>query len=446
MRDQLVMWQSKQVKKMYNIKKIFNLLFVSQFLFPLVAMAGGENNINSLLSSWKNPVMSHCLGSNVGKATIGTQKDVCKGGYNLDNLQPSQCVLGDDMGMLMLVAREVNDRGARFCPTTIYAEKKKKGNAWTLYAEPAQGSQPCYWLCKPGYSGEGCNDTTLNGCDSVPITRNIFDNLTMARDPKVESAVAMFHWNQYKECWGNYDEEHDMLLVVSDWLPSGHGAYATPYVIRAHRGSNKSGRAGVYGWPAGESTLLCKNGYTANAGYNDCIPVDETTCALTQTCSNWPSNAFDEETMLLEYNNVAGCYQYRCREKGYAFPSLADRTCQPCTENLRGGASPDSGVCIQCDIGYIFDADSPSTNYCVAAAGYDKTTMQYGTGQSKETPLNNQCWMIAEAEAYSDCVKGIKKPTLVRSDLPLLQAVPAVTKVPTLSNYKLNQTTLKIAQ
>ena len=73
--------------------------------------------------------MSHCQSSNFGNATIGRYKDTCKGNYGIDANSPGQCVLGDDMGVLLLVAREVNENGARFCPTTVYAEKKKKGNA-----------------------------------------------------------------------------------------------------------------------------------------------------------------------------------------------------------------------------------------------------------------------------------------------------------------------------
>lgn len=412
---------------MINAKKIFLSLFIAQII-PCVAFAGGENNINALLSSWKNPVMSYCNDANMGNSTIGRDKDTCKGNYQIDNSTPAACLLGDDMGVLMLVAREANENGARFCPTTIYAEKKKRGDAWTLYAEPAQGAQPCYWLCKPGYGGESCQSTTPTGCDSAPFRRDDFNTLTMARDPQVESAIAMFHWNQYDHCnasgISSQKQEHDMILAVSDWLPGGHGAWAAPFVIRAEREGKKSQKGGINAWPAAEATLLCKNGYTANAAGNDCVPIDESACALTQMCSNWPSNDFDATTMALEFNDNMGCYTYKCREKGYAFPSNADRTCQPCTENLRGGPSPEDGTCVHCDIGYIYDSESPSTGYCVKAAGYDKAAMQYGTGQSKATPLNNQCWMIAEAEAYSDCVKhGVTTLTPVRATAMSVKSV-----------------------
>ncbi len=373
---------------------------------PCVAFAGGENRINTLKASWKSPTMTYCLGSNMGDATIGRDRETCKGNYSIDANSPGQCVLVDDMGVLMLVAREVNENGARFCITTIYAEHKKKGNAWTLYAEPAQGSQQCHWLCKPGFSGEGCANTTPTGCDSTPFRRDDFNSYTMARDPQVESAVAMFHWNEYKGCGVHKGQEHDMILAVSDWLDGGHGAWARPFVIRARREGWKSVRGGIEAWPAAEATLLCKNGYTANAAGTDCIPVDETACALAQTCSNWPSNGFDSATMIMEYNNNMGCYQYRCRESGYAFPSTTNRTCQECALNMRGGPSPVDGTCIKCDVGQIFDEKASATGFCIPTDGYTKTDLQYGKAKTKsdQPDVSRQCWTIQAPDDYKICV------------------------------------------
>lgn len=392
--------------------RVANRLFLSLLLagvVPGIAVAGGGVKINNLVSSWKNPIMSHCMTSNLGNATIGRYRETCKGNYSIDANSPSACVLGDDMGILVMVAREVNENGARFCPTTIYAEKKKRGNAWTLYSEPAQGVQPCYWLCKAGYGGEGCQSTDISGCDSVPLRRDDFNSLTMARDPQFEDSIPMFHWNQYKGCGVNKGQEHDMILMISDWLPSGHGAYAAPFVIRARREGYKSKRGGIDAWPAGESTLLCKNGYTVNAAGNDCEPVDANTCALTNICDGWSSSAFDETTMLMEYDDSVGrsCYTYRCREAGYAFPSIGDKTCQPCTTSLRGGVSPADGTCVACELGQIFDETASASGYCVPADAYTRTDMQYGVNQTKDSaPLDDQCWMMFEPDEYSACVRG----------------------------------------
>lgn len=357
--------------------------------------------------------MSHCSKSDTGDATIGANKDICIGNYSIDRNSPSQCVLGDDMGVLMLVAREVNENGAKFCVTTIYAEHEKKGDAWTLYAEPAEGTQQCHWLCKPGYTGEKCQGTTLNGCDSVQFLRSDFDKYKMARSIGVESSIAMFHWNQYKSCGVHADQEHDMILVVSKWLEGGHGAWATPFVIRARREDYKSRKGGIDAWPAGESTLLCKNGYTANAAGNDCVAIDEATCAITQLCSGWSSNSYDQSTMKLSYDSEKKCYQYRCNNAGYAFPSTTDKTCQACFTNVRGGASPVDGTCVQCAVGQIFDETATDTGYCRATTSYSSTDLQYGKGKTRNNTststastksLSTACWTFVSADDYKKCV------------------------------------------
>jgi len=389
-----------------TIKQIFLSLLVAQFI-PCMAFAGGQNPINNLVSSWKNPTMSHCNTSKIGNATIGKYKNICVGNYKIDANSPRQCVLIDDMGVLMMVAREVNENGAKFCITTVYAEHERKGKAWTLYGEPAEGAQPCYWLCKAGFHGEKCQDTTPTGCDSTPFLRENFDKFNMAREPKVESAIAMFHWNEYKGCGAHSSQEHDMLLVISDWLENGHGAWATPYVVRARREGWKSKRGGIDAWPAGEPTLLCKNGYTATASGKDCQAVDEKTCAMTQLCSNWPDNKFDETTMDLFWNAEKQCYQYRCKEYGYAFPSADNKTCQSCFSNYRGGVSPVDGTCVECPLGQVFDESA--TGYCRETKSYLQSDLQYGLNKNQNTAGINKvaCWMKTDIEEYKACVTGV---------------------------------------
>ena len=390
---------------MISNNKIFLFLFLC-VLVPCGAFASGKD-ISALKASWKNPKMSYCYWSDLKNATIGKDKDTCKGGYSIDNNTPSQCSLdGSNMGVLMLVARDVNEHGAYFCPTTIHAKHRSQGNAWTLYAEPAQGTQSCYWLCKTGYSGDHCGKTTSDGCDSVPLKRSDFDNLTMSNSPQVETSISMFHLGERDSCDVNYNQEHDMILAVSDWLPSGHGAWATPFVVRARREAYDNDKSGVEVWAAGEATLLCKNGYTANAAENDCVAIDEAACGLTKMCENWPSILFDTTTMVLEYNSDEGCYKYRCRESGYAFLSSEDKTCQPCATNLRGGVLEDDGTCVICDVGKIFDSNAVSTGFCSETVAYDKRVLQYGKGKDKHTDIAQQCWTILEPTDYINCVKG----------------------------------------
>ena len=392
--------------------RIFLILFFP-LLLPYSVFASGID-ISALKGSWNNPGMSHCGFSDLKNATIGKNKDVCRGGYNIDDNTPSQCSLdGSNMGVLMLVAREVNEHGAYFCPTTIHAKHRSWGNAWTLYAESAQGAQPCYWLCKAGYSGEGCSKTTPDGCDSVPLNRDDFDNLTMSDSPQVESVIPMFHLGEREACGVNYNQEHDMILAVSDWLSSGHGAWASPFVVRARRESYNNSKSGVEVWPVGEATLLCKNGYIVNKENNDCIAIDEAMCAINQMCPDWPSSAYNGLTMVVEYYEPSNCYKYRCIEKGYAFASSAEKTCSFCTTNIRNGVSPEDGTCIKCDVGKIFNENAKDQGYCSTAVSYINSDLQYGKGKNKSIDINQQCWTSADLDPtdYINCVKGTANNT-----------------------------------
>ena len=404
-----------------NMKKILTIMMVAAL--PCAAFAGGGTKANSYKSAWKNPTMNVCKMSDMGNSSIGLHKDICKGSFAIDANTPGECVLGDDMGVLMLVAREINANGARFCVTTVYAEHKKKGNAWTLYSDAAEATNVCQWLCKPGYSGEGCNANSASTvCDTTLLRRDDFNAYTMKRDPNVEDSVAMFEWNNYQGCGVHKGQEHDIILAVSDWLDSGHGAWARPFVVRARREGWKSKRGGVEVYPAAEPTLLCKSGYKANAAGNDCEPIDGSKCAqscldksgsdlmecvTSQLCTNWPADSFDSSSMTMEYNTNAGCYQYRCKEAGYAYASVTDRTCSPCASDMHGGVSPSDGTCVQCPVGKIFDEKAASTGYCSPTNAYTKTDLQYGKGQTRSsapTTVTEQCWTIQTPDDYKVCV------------------------------------------
>lgn len=393
--------------KMLLIRNI-SLLFVLTVL-AFDVFAGGINN-NDMKKNWGNAQMSYCKASNPGNAVIGNKKDVCTGNNN------SACLLGDDYGMLMLIARDVNANGAKFCVTTVYGDREKKKTAWTIYAEPAQGTK-CFWLCKSGYSGDGCSSTTPSGCDTTPLQRSDFDKYSISRDIGVEGGIYMFHWDENQDCGLNSGHEHDMVLGISDWLPSGHGAKARSFVISSRRGDWKEPVAWPQVWGVGEETLLCKNGYRANAAGTDCEAIDENECAKSQMCSGWNSGAFNQETMIMEYTESCandtgstGGYIYKCKEAGKAFVSATDKTCADCTTNLRGGISPQDGTCVKCDLGKIFNSDAASSNYCVEARALTKTDLQYGSGKTKNSllDLGDQCWTISDPEEYKNCVKGIK--------------------------------------
>ena len=394
---------------MKNILKLFSGLLI----LPLVSGAAfaAKINISHLKSSWGNPELGRCEdNTNVRNAVIGNNKN-CKG-----NNRDDWCRLGDDYGVLMLIAREVNENGAYFCPTTVYGEKHGRGDSWTLYGDSSQG-QGCFWACKKGFSGEKCQSTTVLACDTEPVTRSTYDSYAMVREPEIEDYIPMFELNQYENCTYKRDifgEEHDQFLAVVDWLPSGHGVVVQPMSVRANMWKRGNWEAAIIAYVAGTSQVLCKNGYTVNSVGTDCVPLDEEKCAANEMCADWATVNFDEENMVKELSltcvNTRGTtagVQYRCKAPGYAFASVIDHTCTPCVESMRTGINPSNGTCVTCEIGEIFDATAPG--YCAEATGFSQEQMQYGTGQNKNVELELQCWTIVDPDGYSNCVRGIEE-------------------------------------
>ena len=391
---------------MKHILKLFSGLLI----LPLISGTAfaAKINISHLKSSWGNPELGRCEGNtNVRNAVIGNNKN-CKG-----NNRDDWCRLGDDYGVLMLIAREVNENGAYFCPTTVYGEKHGRGDSWTLYGDSSQG-QGCFWACKKGFSGENCQSTTVTACDTEPVTRSTYDSYAMVRDPEIENYIPMFELNQYKNCTfkrNKFGEEHEQFLAVVDWLSSGHGVVVQPMSVRANMWDRGNWEAAIIAYVAGTSQVLCKNGYTVNSAGTECVPLDEEKCAANEMCADWATVNFDEENMVKElsltcvntHGTTAGV-QYRCKTPGYAFASVVDHTCTQCVENMRTGVNPSNGTCVTCEIGEIFNASAPG--YCADATGFSQEQMQYGTGQNKNVDLERQCWTITDPDDYDDCVRN----------------------------------------
>lgn len=393
-------------KKMKMIKNIFVISFLG-IVFASPSFAGTKS-VAGQKSYWGNPSQVTCPASfNTGDAIIGTQKDICTGNNN------AACKLGNDYGALMLVAREVKQYGAQFCVTTVVGDNKKKGNAWTLYYDSSKGEK-CFWLCKPGYSASSQCSSKATSCDSTLIKRSNYDSYAIARVTNVEDKIAMFYMNNYQKCARNTKHEHDMILGITEWTTSGHGAFAQPVVVQAWRGDWKS----TTGWPrislAGTKTLLCKDGYKANSAGTDCVR-DEAICKTEtnatieaqkdNSCSGWEMSGLDETKY--ELKKVGNCYQYRCSEPGTGFTSASVRTCVECTGDGRVGVSDDTGACVKCATGKVFSNTAASSGYCKDVKKQLATTdLQYGLGQSQNIEFKDQCWTLTDMDEYKDCVMG----------------------------------------
>lgn len=372
------------------------------------AIAGGRNN-NAMKQHWTNPTMSHCLTHDIGDACVGGSLSGCKNWINPqnnDNVGANRGTAQDEGAILMLVARDVNENGAKFCVTQLQGANKNKKNAWTVYYNPAGNITNCFWLCKAGFSGEGCSAGVATGCDSVPIRRSDFDKYKIATSgPSVEGEIFMFHWDENKSCGVHKKQEHDMILAISEFLPSGHGAYARPMVFRAERAGWKHMVSTATLWWAGDKTLLCKDGYQPNPGKTDCVAINQNTCNMNSMCTGWNPTDFNESAHTMHANG--SCYEFRCMTPGTAFTSSTNRTCIECTGDNRVGIPSATGVCVRCPTGKIFDDNASASSYCRDAAQYNTQTMAYGKGRTRNADLKDQCWTMLESDEYKACVTGV---------------------------------------
>lgn len=385
-------------------------------------------------SSWGVPSeISFCGASNNEGVLIGADKGVCKGGKdnNLDKCKIAESYY--KVGMMMMIARDLNEHGAYFCPTIIGGDRQRwelgqtsnKKPYWTIYKEPVTANATdCFWMCKPGYSGEGCQETTVSSCNLNTVKQGNWDSLKITSGViDVEDDVAMFRQSETSHCvryvsgvWPS-PMEHDMILAVSGWTSSGHGVFVSPFVARSDFYSKRySGGPGTsFAYSVGTQTLLCASGYEPNFNNSDCIPVDESLCAVTEamesneTCNaknaSYASlDAFDSSTMELHYFDTDGCQGIICSQAGYGFDpnNIVRPTCIDCgmDDDVRNGIDK-YGRCVRCDVGQIFNRMSSK---CVPATVLDRDRLKFGPGKSASTPIIEQCWTQPDQYSYSDCV------------------------------------------
>ena len=388
-----------------------------------------------LLESWGGGTWNTCAGHSIpSDACIGTTNNDCHKIPSMDTSNSKDCKFTamnsfvyarnytDEAAIRMLIATKINEYGAYFCPIQIESKNKNRNNSWTEYAY-ATSTDKCTWLCKNGYGGVDCKSKTTTTCDPNIIRRDVFSNIPrVASGANIEDSIAMLRANHSDNCGLNSSQEYDIVLAVTGWLESGHGAWVQPL----HVGAQRSCWKGMISWPAlipmkfpkQDRILVCKDGYKHNAAGNDCVAINTEACFDTKCkspkdclCSGWDKYKEAEHT----YKRVGDCYQYRCKAEGKAFEDEFSHKCVDCKIDARTGVV--DGVCIKCEKGKMFDPEQSKSNYCVETRKLSKSDLKYGFQVSKsnvkKADANNYgaCWEVVEPSAYSDCVLNSGKIT-----------------------------------
>lgn len=392
------------------LKKI---LFISFVLFSGSVFAE-DGNVYNLTQFWGNGQVTACGENTIsGVACIGESKgDGC----------------GAKNEVLMMVARKINEYCAKFCPTELV-----EGSGYeTIYYDARKGDD-CVWLCR---DGNWANlDTTIespdNYCENDLLKYSNYESSSDYSITKegeggnIEGTIARFMANEDRDC-GSHDNEHDMILAITRYLSSGHGAYVQQMVARA-----TSNAVNVYSAGTANEILVCRPGYKPVAG--DCVQATNF-CELENyfknMCTDWSSAYFDSN--IHKFEKKGKCYIYKCKTPGYAFPdtegNVSDYSCSKCIEVVnKDGINPHNGACVHCETGKVFE--EYSNNYaCLDAQQLTRQELQYGKGKTtqddiRNLSLNEQCWIKDITDDYYECVLHKTKDSFYNTNSADAQSV-----------------------
>lgn len=406
-------------------KVLFSLI---GFFAVTSAYAVSGYDANDYLRYWGGGTFSKCgehdMFMNMDIAIGATHKDAvnnCKEnsnmfdcGFELNSLESDDKV--KDYAYQMMIATDVNQNGAYFCPVQVFTSNWMSGTQSNL--KYVQLNDNCRWLCKEGYSGVGCQDTVGSSttfCDVIDFKKANYADLQISHTKgNIAESIAQFlkKTNRHKVCVAKFrQQEHNIVLAVTDWAPGGYGAFVQPMVIRAR--FQRSG-GDYYAWPAvypvadSNRLLVCVSGYAPNAAKTDCLQINSELCRqATSGCPVLANQGYDG-TIHTEYMPAGEpCPDFRCKDNNQAFASLTDKTCVSCPSSMLVGVSPIDGTCVSCELGTVFNGRATNRNQlCKPAIRLTKTDMQYGFGYTKNSKpdVADQCWGLGQIDEYRACV------------------------------------------
>lgn len=422
------------------VKNITLLSLIGAVFGMSDAMAAKIKVDDSIRSAWGAPAslvkgFEHNLNA---EACVG-DKPLCAPWVNgkAGNIKGKEGTATDSGSVLMLVAHDMNEHGAKFCVTQVQVSNydrdaacfiwawgvNQKGKVYTTYYSPTGAATDCFWLCKDGHYGDMCSSTTPSTAyDTEVLNADRFKGykrITSASAQNIEDTIPMFYMNDYAP--SNYKDhdgfEHDMFLGITRWTTGGHGAWVAPVSLRsgAHTKAEDSGCGyedlAITSTPilqlAANETLVCMDGYHHNAAKTDCIPfskqVEEESNALKEDKFCLGYDGYDSSWHTTRLNG--DCYEYRCIA-GYGFKSATDHTCVECAgEPMRFGIAP-NGVCVICPTGTYFDANATGAGHC-------PTSIKISSEQ-----LAGDCWHKTNLDEYKSCVLGVRSEQKDTSNVP----------------------------
>ncbi len=329
---------------------------------------------------------------------------------------------------LHLLAYESSTGGVRICPTQVESRRKGIGRSWTEYRQVG-GDSACFWACLPGFAGRSlfssCNkevdpadssmyvDTsTVSEADFLSLNATIFGL-------NVEQDVLMFETNEGVKCpTRSWKAEHDMVLSVTGFVPSGKGVFVRPTVVRANRvgGGTCTSTSWPELYPAKDSkeVLLCLVGYRPSDDNKDCVAINAAAAARASGLP-WCSGFSQEKYSVARHKSVLSddgtCASFRCKAADQGFVSETDLNCVKCSSDMHGGVSAKTGVCVKCLTGSMF-----KDGECIEADVLKKEDLMSEKDKAgKDLDVKEQCWAMTTNMDYVACMvkyQNVVKPTV----------------------------------
>ena len=121
-------------------------------------------------------------------------------------------------------------------------------------------------------------------------------------------------------------------------------------------------------------------------------------CSLSW-CADWDSSRFDSTKHVREL--VGDCYQWRCKQSGYALTARGGVECEKFS-GARRGVNPESGLVVECPNGKRFNSKAvyADNKYCEDTISLDMD----GLANGNKTGVDS-CWTSKNKKDYANCMK-----------------------------------------
>lgn len=343
-------------------------------------------------NAWDNPVILEGTwgnGMSIDPVTLLPDMDFW--------LLPKHKPANDDKEAVVVVysARIIVEHGGYFCATQIRARNTNKGtqynDTWTQYQLPdGDMGKTCFWLCEPGYSGDGCNlgrATSPDSCVYINLTPDYLKqfitynesggNDNSSIEESMRNTLGFFQHS--KSCYSNRCE-HDVILAAKSYLENGHGIIASPATVTAHS---------VYGaWSEDDYTYMeNQKYYYSNAQVN---------LQVTDNKGNYTT-----KTLCMPGFDGPNCTTDLCTECTDPTTMFNSQT-GDCTDCIDEYVHDESGKCVPCPEGSY---KHPTRDECITC----DNTEYYSNGLClKKTAISRtkmyNCFPNSNASDFQACV------------------------------------------